>query len=424
MSVRFLHAADVHLGFEQYGVKERYNDFGRAFEWLVDVALSRHVDFLLLAGDLFHKRSIGPQTLFQAVSNLRRLKQGGIPVVAIEGNHDRSRGQGGFSWLDYLAETGLLVLLSPIYEKGQIRLDLVRSNVGTYIDLPDGIRVLGMKYFGASTPHVVEELAGALPHLPGPRPAYTILMLHAGLQGILDEYSATLTRAQLDPLRSYVDYLALGHIHKPFAQDDWIYNPGSLETYAITEVEWEDRGCFLVDVDSSRDPAHTASKIPSPRRAFERLSFPVDRYREPEALYAAFQTYVDSEATPDRVARRPVVELRLTGVLAFDRSDLDISRLEDTIKAAFQPIVCRIRDDSAASEFEISTRETMSRIEMERHVLRELVERDIRRRGDSQRWASMILQLKRMALAHSAPQEIVAELRAFTHTISREGRPC
>ena len=31
---------------------------------------------------------------------------------------------------------------------------------------------------------------------------------------------------QLMPIRPYADYVALGHIHKPFEMDAWIHNPG------------------------------------------------------------------------------------------------------------------------------------------------------------------------------------------------------
>ena len=425
MPIRFLHAADIHLGFEQYGHKERYNDFARAFIHLTEDAIERQVDFVLLAGDLFHKRSIEPQTLTQAVRNLECLRQHHIPVIGIEGNHERPHYSESYSWLDYLVDTNLLTLLSPIYTNGRLVVDAWQENAGAYIDLPGGIRVIGVKYYGASTSRVVGDLVHALAEMPGPRPAYTILMLHAGLQGILDNYSATLTRSQLDPLREYVNYLALGHIHKPFIQDDWIYNPGSLETNSTAEAEWADRGYFIVDVDPIK-PAHSVTAVSCPRRAFELLHFPVDTYHQPEDLYEAFGRYIAAEATPERVSRQPVVEVRLSGVLAFNRADLDISHLEEIIQSAFHPLIGRIRDDCVEDQRDILLPDggTIDRNELERYVLSELLERDIRRRGDSHQWADMVLQIKRMALGHSTPQAIIAELRSFLNTIPEEDRPC
>ena len=39
-------------------VRERFNDFSRAFWDITQEAVNRHVDFMVIAGDLFHKRAI------------------------------------------------------------------------------------------------------------------------------------------------------------------------------------------------------------------------------------------------------------------------------------------------------------------------------------------------------------------------------
>ena len=426
MTVRFLHAADIHLGYRQYNAQERHDNFTRAFEALVEDALARRVDFVLLAGDLFHRRVIEPRTFLQAVSLLQRLRDGGVPAIAVEGNHERAHYHEGFSWLDCLAEMGYLMVLNPRYEQGQLHLDPwdPHRKEGAYVDFPGGVRVVGVKYYGASTPRVIQDLEQALARLSAPRPAYSILMLHAGLQGILDQYSATLTRADLERLRPYTDYLALGHIHKPFVQDDWIYNPGSLETTSVTEVEWEDRGYFVVELDSAACPPHTVERIRSVRRRFLCLTFSVDRYESPEALYVALKSYLASEATGEVVAQKPVVEVKLTGILAFSRADLEVGRVEAMVQDAFRPLLANIRDITTPSGGDISVVGRMSRAELERHVLREMLEDDVRRRGDSERWADMVLTLKKMALGGSEPRELVAELTAFRQSLAEGGDAC
>jgi len=100
MGPRFIHAADIHLGYEQYGSSERYNDYYRAFAWLVDHALTQRVDFLLLAGDLFNRFAIDPRTLYHATHELERLHAAGIAVVAIQGNHERPHYLDKFCWLE------------------------------------------------------------------------------------------------------------------------------------------------------------------------------------------------------------------------------------------------------------------------------------------------------------------------------------
>ena len=67
MRASFIHIADTHLGHEQYGVRERFNDFSRAFWDITDEAVKRQVDFVVIAGDLFNKRAIDALTLIHAI---------------------------------------------------------------------------------------------------------------------------------------------------------------------------------------------------------------------------------------------------------------------------------------------------------------------------------------------------------------------
>ena len=154
------------------------------------------------------------------------------------------------------------------------------------------------------------------------------LVMHAGLEGVLPNYSAVLTHSQVAPLRSYVDYLALGHIHKPFEREDWIYNPGSPETCSVDEVAWPERGYYLVEVDTAQTPKHRARLIRNPRRAFLRLALNVDSCESPAALYAAVERCIKDEAGR-HTGDQPVVELALEGVLPFHHHELDVKQLEE-----------------------------------------------------------------------------------------------
>jgi exonuclease SbcD len=415
MTVRFLHAADLHLGYQQYGSPARYDDFMRAFRRLVSDALEKRVDFLLLAGDLFHKRTIDPLTLYLTTQELIRLRNAGIRVLAVEGNHERPQTRDSLSWLDYLSNMGLLTLLSVSYSGGRLELEPWSGERGTgaYVDLAEGVRIIGVRYFGASTSRVVRDLAEELERLPGPRPSYCVLMLHAGLQGILDQYAATLTRNDLEILRPHVDYMALGHIHKPFMQDDWLYNPGSLEANSTQEVPWTDRGYLDVQVALGESPPHRVTQVGVVQRPFLLLSFPVDRYGAPEALAAGVSRLLDEELRAAELPEPPVVELRLTGILPFDRADLDVAGIEALVRAACDPVVCHVRDETVPSEFPVQVSESLSRPELERQVLVELLLRDIRRAEDAEAWADLALNLKRLALARSDPELLLDELRHF-----------
>ena len=418
MAIRFIHAADIHLGYQQYGCQQRYEDFLAALGRLVADTIDRGADFMLLAGDLFHKRVVDPYTLWAASEHLVRLRDRGIPVFAVEGNHERTYRSEEFGWLDFLAASGLIRMLNVRYAESELVLDPWddQLKVGSYMDLETGVRVIGCKYYGASTSRVIRDLAPALEALE-PKAPYTILMLHAGIQGILDHYSATLAVSDLQALRPFVDYLALGHIHKPFALDGWIHNPGSLETTSVDEVAWSDRGYYEVDIqaalaaDSEASLGHTATLVRGKRRRFERLLFEVDHYVSPEELYTGLHAFLAKEAVHSRAESHPVVELQLRGVLAFSRTDLDIAHIRTMVEAAFAPTEAIIREATTPSDFDIRAGVSMDRAELERHVLRELLSRDARRRDEAESWAQVVLRLKGLALASTPAASIESELR-------------
>src|SRR3982750_1200066 len=96
--MRFLHLADVHLGCRRYNLEERTKDFFRAwYDVIENYAIPNKVDFILIAGDFFDRRNIDPQAMNHAMAGLSLLKEAGIPVVVIEGNHDQHNATSDFS---------------------------------------------------------------------------------------------------------------------------------------------------------------------------------------------------------------------------------------------------------------------------------------------------------------------------------------
>ncbi|MEM2092548.1 MAG: DNA repair exonuclease, partial [Candidatus Bathyarchaeia archaeon] len=84
----FVHLADVHLGYEQYNLSERREDFDRAFTEVVDKTLELKPNFMIIAGDLFHHARPLNITLERAIKNFRRLREANIPVLVVDGSHD------------------------------------------------------------------------------------------------------------------------------------------------------------------------------------------------------------------------------------------------------------------------------------------------------------------------------------------------
>jgi DNA repair protein SbcD/Mre11 len=432
MQALFVHTADNHLGYEQYGVVERFNDFTRAFWAIADDAITRHADLFIISGDLFNKRAIDARTLMHAQQGLERLRDAGIPVVAIEGNHDRSYYREGTSWLEFLCWQNLLILLNPYVHDGvpELKPWNPKEMRGAYVDLKGStLRVYGLPWFGASTGRIIKSLAGELAAQRAAEDAagveYRLLLLHTGVEGIVPSLHGLPARADFEPLRGLVDYIALGHVHKNYDIDNWLYNPGSSETWGAEESAW-DRGYYVVNIDTDAPdgaPRHTAKHIINPRRPFLRWAFNVEGLLDPTALYDAFERQVRMKArelaVPERPAPElePVVDILLTGVLSFDATALDRARLEEIVTPLFHPLVTRIHDSTRDSEWELgeddgldgSDRANWQQIEA--HIFEELLQRDARYQQNAGEWARLVATLKQMALGGETPEQIVRKLR-------------
>src|SRR5713226_895172 len=435
MRASFIHIADTHLGYEQYGVRERFNDFSRAFWDIMAEATTRHVDFVVIAGDLFNKRAIDAQTLIHAIEGLKKLKEMHIPVIAIEGNHDRSYYRDGISWLQFLCHQEYLILLAPIMRDGAPVLSAWQADTmrGSHVDLLGGrLRVYGLPWQGAATNRSMEGLAEALETAREEEVAagieYRVLMMHTGVEGIVPHVQGLPAMAQFQPLHSCVDYLALGHVHKPYEFDGWMYNPGSTETCGAEESAWEDRGYYFVEIDGSNAapaseleqqmPLHHATHLVSKRRPFVRHELRVDGLGEPNALYARLEDYCRREGAAHRAdSLRPLVQVHLVGTLGFDAGSLDQAYMEEIVRTHFRPLYVRIDNNTSDQDYvpdggEIDGRDRSTWHELERRIFEDLVSRDNRYLATKEQWGVVLSDLKRMALDKEDPTQIAQYLRA------------
>ncbi len=444
MRASFIHFADTHLGYEQYGVRERFNDFSKTFWNVTQEAVERKVDFVVIAGDLFNKRAIDALTLIHAIEGLQKLKDHNIPVIAIEGNHDRSYYREGTSWLRFLCYQGYLILLEPALQDGAPMLDPWDRNsmIGAYVDLLGGrLRVYGIHWQGAGTGRAMEGMAQALVAKRDEEEAagveYRLLTMHTGIDGMVARIQGLPTMGQFDALQPYVNYLALGHVHKPYEFAGWIYNPGSTETCSAEELQWPDRGYYYVEIDTEtperiinplqKERVHHAEHIASPRRPFVRHDLRVDGLDEPNALYSRLEEYCQRESQKyEQDTTRPLVLIHLVGTLGFDAGSLDQAHMEEIVRRSFQPLYVRVDNhtndqDYAPDDGEIDGRDRSVWHELERRIFEELVARDNRYLPAKEQWSTVLAQVKEQALRKEDPAQIATFLREKRASLLNNG---
>src|SRR5690606_38644139 len=207
-------------------------------------AIDEQVDFVMMCGDFFHKRSVPPETMNYAVAGLTLLKDAGIPVVSIEGNHDQRHTDSEYSWLRSLANWNLLYLLEPASGEGGIRYEPWNDDKGGgFIDIGRA-RIFGSHWYGASANWAIPMLTKAIGENRRDG-AFHILMLHTDVEGHQTHPIPALSISALKELKAVTDYVGLGHTHMHYEIDNWAFNPGSIDVTNIAEYR-ETRGVFLV----------------------------------------------------------------------------------------------------------------------------------------------------------------------------------
>ncbi len=404
---RFLHLADIHLGFDRYDSKERTKDFFLAFQdAIAKYAIEAQVDFVVIAGDLFEHRTIQPNVLNQAKICLQMLKEHHIPVVAIEGNHDNRPYGTATNWLKYLANDELLILLEP--EKsadGEIVYEMWDGETGGYIDLDCGVRVLGSAWYGASAPRAIVTLSEAIQKLP-PNPGQTIMLFHHGLEGQISRYEGALRYNDLLPLKEAgVDYLALGHIHKSYTEGGWIFNPGSTEANNVEEANY-DRGVLLVEISS--DGIQAELKQDYCQRSIVRLRTTARGQESAEQIEADAIAQVQTAMKLGHLKPedQPMVELRIEGQVGFDRLELDTKKLQHDLKQLSNALIFLLKYNVDAVDFASPLSDDATRTQIEQEVFTDLLTANTHYKNRASELAKGLIDLKDLQLEDRAEIEM------------------
>ncbi len=235
--MKFLHVTDTHLGYNQYGLEERGQDFFDVFKEAVDIAIENEVDFILHTGDFFHTSRPSNQVILEGLEIINKVKEANIPIFCIAGNHDRGSKVRDISPLDILKPFGLKTI-----ELGTLE--------------HEGIFISGLKYISKA----------GIKHLGGIKPALEkilektsnsknlhILMLHQEFYPLFPTSSLFTERE----IPQGFDYVGIGHYHvkqePKKINNSFVVYPGSTEFTAYSEKEnATPKGVYLVEHDGEK----------------------------------------------------------------------------------------------------------------------------------------------------------------------------
>ncbi len=427
--MKFLHLADVHLGCRRYNLEERTKDFFRSWNDVIqNHAIPDSVDFMLVAGDFFDRRNVEPQAMNHAIAGLEQLKEAGIPVVTIEGNHDQRGATSDFSWLRSLSQWGFIKLLEPtLDEEGHVTLVPwdETERAGSYIDIA-GARIFGSNWYGTSAVAAIPVLADALRRASS-EGRFNILMLHTDIEGhTMRPMIPALPLEKLNELKQLVHYVALGHTHKNFSLDNWAFNPGSLEPTSIDEYK-EERGVYMIEVD---DRHNIKSELIRDyvQRPFQRLSFDVSGAKDADEVFEGVMEKVKREGRvhdPESNEPAPIIEITLRGHLGFKNSLLNMNRMREEAQKLTNALHVMMRNQSVPVEYAVAAgmdREA-SRKDRELRIIEDLIARDNRYKSRAHEFAQLVVEAKRQALDDEDPEKILELISKTLEGETNEQKP-
>ena len=287
--IRIIHTGDTHLGYRQYHSDVRRKDFLNAFSAVVDDAVDMGVDAVIHAGDLFDSRNPTLDDILDAMGLFSRLKNAGIPLLAIVGNHESKQNT---QWLDLYSSLGLVTRLSnEAYRLGNVAIYGIDSVAKTKIPLFD-YSIFDGKDTDAR---------------------YNLLVMHQLVKPF--SFGEWDINEVIDKIPFDIHAVLLGDNHKyeiTKVDDTWVTYPGSTERNSTSERE--PRSYNIVTI---KDSGIEISKRIIPTREF--LFIPVNVNEGPNAIEDVFNAIMEHDI------HDKVVFVELSGDV---KARLDFSEIE------------------------------------------------------------------------------------------------
>jgi DNA repair exonuclease SbcCD nuclease subunit len=323
------------LGYSQYGLEIRREDFDKTLQELVEKAIELKPDFVIIAGDLFHHARPSNVTLENTIQSFSRLREAGIPVLTVDGSHDSAPNVVTGTILYPLDSAGLIYHL-PRHE-------------GACWRRPGCCYVYGIPNY--RTRHKTEE---SLPlfmqqNKPVADPSlFNIFVLHMAID--LPNVKPPYIEAEVPPelIPEGFDYYAAGHVHKTYKEKfktGLLVYSGCVETVDYEEAE-NAKGFYHVKVDEKGSVTTEFVELGSPRK-FKILEQDFTGLNPSKITDRTIQLV--KEADEEGIIIVPV----LKGVLPTEasRSEVDVARIRTAAeKALFVHPVVLLRESEISEE--------------------------------------------------------------------------
>jgi len=269
--MRLLHTSDWHVGRTLHGtdlLAEQESVLSR----LARVVRDESVDVVLVAGDVYDRAVPSADATAVLDRVVVRLLRAGAAVVMTPGNHDSARRLGTFSGL--LSAAGLHVRASTTQLDEPVLLSDEHGEVAVY-GLPflepevarHELGIEGGRSHEAVVGAAMERVRSDLFLRPGTR---SVVLAHAFVGGgVASDSERDICVGGVDLVPSSVfggvDYVALGHLHRPQTLSPRLRYSGSPLAYSFGEAG-QQKQAWLVDLDAHGLAGVHPVLLPAPRQ--------------------------------------------------------------------------------------------------------------------------------------------------------------
>ena len=268
--MRLLHTSDWHIGRALHGA-ELLREQEEVLSGLADVVGAEAVDVVVVAGDVYDRAVPSADATGVLDRVIGRLLRAGAAVVLTPGTHDSARRLGTFSGL--LSAAGLHVRATTAGLDEPVLLRDEHGEVAVY-GLPylepeiarHELGVPGARSHEAVLAEAMERVRRDLFLRPGAR---SVVLAHAFVGGgVPSDSERDICVGGVDlvpaPVFDGVDYVALGHLHRPQTITPRLRYSGSPMAYSFGEAGQE-KQVWLVDLDATGLAGVRALALPTPR---------------------------------------------------------------------------------------------------------------------------------------------------------------